>query len=73
VQVKSISANCPKRARKNENWFEAGIEEMEPALATKGDALLNYKRNPCDKTLVAYREARDNTKRVARRCVDYWL
>ena len=63
-----------RRARKNEDWFEAGIEEMEPAIAAKGAALLEYKRKPSKKTLAAYREARNNAKRVARRCAnDYWL
>ena len=47
---------------------------MEPALAAKGAALLKYKSKPCEKTLIAYREARNNVKRVARRCAnDYWL
>ncbi|RDD64003.1 hypothetical protein DU478_22495, partial [Thalassococcus profundi] len=70
----SASDTFGKRARKNEDWFEAGIEEMEPALATKGAALVKYKRKPCEKTLAAYREARNNAKRVARRCAnDYWL
>jgi hypothetical protein len=47
---------------------------MKPALAAKCAALLNYKRNPCEKTLAYYREARNNAKRVALRCVnDYWL
>ena len=38
-----------KRARKNEDWFEAGIEEMEHALAAKGAAPLKYKSKPCEK------------------------
>lgn len=63
-----------KRTRKNEDWFEAGIEEIEPALAAKSAALLKYKCEPCEKTLIAYREARNNAKRVARRCAnDYWI
>jgi hypothetical protein len=32
---------------------------MEPALTAKVAALLNYKRNPCEKTLAAYSEARN--------------
>lgn len=59
-----------KRARKNEDWFEAGIEEMEPALASKGAVLLKYKEKTCEKTLAAYREIRNNAKRVARRCTN---
>jgi hypothetical protein len=47
---------------------------MEPALAAKGAALLSYKMNPCEKKLAAYREARKNAKRFARRFAnDYWL
>lgn len=63
-----------KRTRKNEDWFEASIVEMEPVIAAKSAALLKYKRRPCAKTLAAYREARNNAKRVARSCAnDYWL
>ena len=63
-----------KRAKKNEDWFEAGIEEMEPAITAKRAALLEYKRQPCKKTLATYREARNNAKRISRKCAnDYWL
>ena len=63
-----------KKAKKNEDWFEAGIEEMKPAISAKGAALLEYKRQPSERTLAAYREARNNTKKVSRKCAnDYWL
>jgi hypothetical protein len=37
---------------------------MEPALSAEGAALLNYKRDTCEKTLAAYREAHNNAKKV---------
>ncbi len=55
-----------KRAKKNEDWFMAGIEEMEPAITVKRyRSLLEYKREPCEKTLAAYREAFRNAKRIS--------
>jgi hypothetical protein len=70
----AASDNSGKSVRKNDNWFDAGIEEMEPDLAAKGAALLNNKRNPCEKTLTAFRETRNNAKMAANRCVsDTWL
>ena len=63
-----------KRARKNEDWFDAGIEEMEPAINTKRTALLEYKRWPSEKILDALRVARNNAQRTARKCAnDFWL
>ena len=63
-----------KSKRQNPDWFEAGITKLEPAIAAKRTALLNYKREPSEKTLAALRKARNNTQRIARRCAsDYWL
>ena len=60
--------------KKSEDWFQAGIEEMEPVITAKRAALLEYKRNPSVNTLATYREARNNTKKAARKCAnDYWL
>ena len=59
-----------KRAKNN----EAGIEEMERVIAVKGAALLEYKRQPCEMRLAAYRQAWSNEKRISRNCADdYWL
>lgn len=37
---------------------------MEPVIAVKGAALLEYKRQPCEMRLAAYRELRSNAKRI---------
>ena len=63
-----------ERERKNEDCFEAGIVEMEPAIAAKRAALLEHKRQPTEKTLATLRQIRNNAQRIARRCAnDYWL
>jgi hypothetical protein len=61
----AASDNFGKRARKYADWFDAGIEEMEHALASKSAALL--KKDHGKKTLAAYRDARNNAKRVVLR------
>ena len=43
VTCKAAFDSFGKKAKKNENWFEAGIAEMKPALSAKGAALLKYK------------------------------
>ncbi|KAK4325144.1 hypothetical protein Pmani_004298 [Petrolisthes manimaculis] len=63
-----------KRERQNPDWFEAGIAELKPALSAKRTALLDYKREPSKKTLAAFRNARNDAQRIARRCANnYWL
>ncbi|XP_076030147.1 uncharacterized protein LOC143018559 [Oratosquilla oratoria] len=63
-----------KSERQNPDWFEAGITKLEPAIAAKRKALLNYKREPSEKTLAALRKARNDAQRLARRSAnDYWL
>ncbi|KAK4299936.1 hypothetical protein Pmani_027820 [Petrolisthes manimaculis] len=57
-----------KRERQNPDWFEAGIAELEPALSAKRTALLDYKREPSEKTLAAFRNARNDAQGIARRC-----
>lgn len=62
-----------KKERRNEDWFEAGAAEIEPAIVAKRAALLAYKKDPSAKTLAALRCARSNAQRIARRCAnDYW-
>ncbi|KAK3889814.1 hypothetical protein Pcinc_006210 [Petrolisthes cinctipes] len=53
-----------KRERQNPDWFEAGIAELEPALSAKRAALLDYKREPSEKTLAAFRNARNDAQRI---------
>ena len=62
-----------KRERTSPDWFEAGRDKTAPAVNSKRSALLEYKRDPCEKTLKALREARSNTQRIARQCANrYW-
>lgn len=70
---KSAVDTFGKRERKNPDWFEAGIEELEPAISSKRTALLNYKKDPCEKTLTALRRARSEAQKIARQCANnYW-
>lgn len=47
-----------KRVRWNPNWFEAWIDQMEPVLAGKWKAILNYKQKPSGVTLLSLRKIR---------------
>ncbi|KAI8483937.1 hypothetical protein Bbelb_383270 [Branchiostoma belcheri] len=48
--------------------------KTQTAINDKRAALLNYKKNPSEKTQTALRKARNTAQRVARRCAnDYWL
>nr|XP_058942010.1 uncharacterized protein LOC131770312 [Pocillopora verrucosa] len=70
---KSAVDTFGKRERKNPDWFEAGIKELEPAISSKRTALLNYKKDPCEKTLTALRRARSEAQNIARQCANnYW-
>ena len=63
-----------KRERRNPDWFEESISEMEPVIKAKRDALINYKREPSASNLAALRTARNNAQRTARHCANqYWL
>ncbi|KAL0195112.1 hypothetical protein M9458_008684, partial [Cirrhinus mrigala] len=71
---KVASDTFGKKVKKSEDWFEAGIEVLEPAITAKRATLLEHKRQPSARTMAAFREARNNTKRIARKCAnDYWL
>ncbi|KAK3765969.1 hypothetical protein RRG08_002212 [Elysia crispata] len=63
-----------KRANKIKDWFETRINLLDPAIAAKGTALLEYKRQPSAKNLAIYRKACNNTKSVCLKCAnDHWL
>ena len=63
-----------KKERKSNDWFEAKIEELEPAIETKRATLLEEKRNPTKKTKAAHKAACSNAQRIARKCAnDYWM
>ena len=73
AKYKSAVDTFGKRERKSPDWFEAGIEELEPAISCKRTVLLNYKQEPSEKTLAALRRARSETQRIARQCAkNYW-
>lgn len=52
-----------KRGRQKPDWFTAGIANLEPAIAAKRAALLDYKREASDKTLAALRKATNDAQR----------
>ena len=63
-----------KKERKNTDWFEASITEMESVIDAKRSALISYKRDPSQRNLQALRAARSKAQQTARRCAnDYWL
>ena len=63
-----------KKERKNTDWFEASITEMQPVIDAKRSTLISYKRDPSQKNLQALRAARSKAQQTARRCAnDYWL
>ena len=62
-----------KKERKSNDWFEAKIQELEPAIEAKRATLLEEKRNPTKKTKAAHKAACSNAQRIARKCAnDYW-
>ena len=70
---KSAVDTFGKRERKSPDWFEAGIEELEPAISCKKTALFNYKQDLSEKTLAALKRARSETQRIARQYANnYW-
>ena len=63
-----------KRKRQNHDWFEEGIAELEPVITAKRAVLVEYKRDPSEKSLAALRKARNDTEWIAWHCAnDYWL
>ena len=63
-----------KKERRNEDWFEANWEEMEPVVEAKRAARLAHENKPCQATRDALRAARSKCQESARRCAnDYWL
>ena len=62
-----------KKERENDDWFEAGLNEMEPAIEEKRAALLERHRNPSKKAKAALKAAQGNAQRIARKCAnDFW-
>ena len=50
------------RDRKSEDWFEAGIKEMEPAITAKSTALLEHKKQPSKTAANRWRDGRSITR-----------
>ena len=74
VIYKSAMDTFSKRERQNPDWFEEGITEPQPVITAKGAALVEYKRDPSEKSLVALRKARNNVQGIAWCCAnEYWL
>ena len=59
-----------ERERQNQDWFEEGIAELEPAITAKRAALVEYKRDPSEKSLIALRKARNDAQQIARHCIN---
>ena len=57
-----------KKERKNADWFDANISELEPVINGKCTALVNYKRDPTRKNLKALRATWSKAQQTARRC-----
>ena len=62
-----------KKENKTNDWYEANKAKLEPVLEARRSALLNYKNNPCKKTLTCLQTARKRVKTLSRHCAnDYW-
>ena len=63
-----------KRERQNPDWFEEGPAKLEPTITGNRIALVEYKRDPSEKSLTALRKARNDAQQIAQCCTnDYWL
>ena len=63
-----------RKEQRNEDWFEANWQEMEPLVEAKRKARLAQADNPCPASRDALRAGRSKCQQTARRCAnDYWL
>ena len=62
-----------KKERKNKDWFEAGITQMEPVIEAKRSALISYKRDPSRRNQQALRAAKSKVQQTSRRCANDYL
>ena len=61
------------KERRNEDWFEANWQKIEPVVEAKRKARLAQADNPCPASRDALRAARSKCQQTARRCAnDYW-
>ncbi|XP_046998223.1 uncharacterized protein LOC124613553 [Schistocerca americana] len=62
------------KGKRNKDWYEQNLEEMEPVTEAKRKALLAYKRNPNERTRDDLRKAKNRAQQTSRRCANnYWL
>ena len=62
-----------RKKNKNEDWFEASETEINPVLEEKRMAQLNYKQQPNQATLQAFKKAKAKVQRTVRCCANkYW-
>ena len=54
-----------KTERQNPDWFEEGIAELEPAITAERAVLVEYKRDPSEKSLAALRKTRNDAQQIA--------
>ena len=56
-------------SEKSDDWFEAGIAIMQPAIAIRRDALLEHRRQPTEHSLAALCTAHSDIQWIACKCV----
>ena len=62
-----------KKERKNDDWFEASWEEMQPVTEAKRKAMLAHKQNHSPSTSDALRAARSKAQQTACHCAnEHW-
>ena len=66
----SVMDTFGKRERQNPDWFEEGITGLEPAITAKRATLVEYKREPSDKSLAVLRKARNDSQWIAQCCTN---
>ena len=60
--------------RKNPDWYDESLPEIQPIINAKREAFMNYKKVPSSKNLTALRTARSKVQKIARRCANlYWM
>ena len=62
-----------KKNNKNQDWFNANSDKMSPLIKRKQKALLKHKQNPSPESATALRQARSDTRKMAKKCSnEYW-
>ena len=62
-----------KKVHPKNDWFDASYGIINPSISEKRDAYKRYKVHPTKTNLIRYREARNQTQKLARFCANhYW-